>query len=53
MESQDSASPKTEPVVPAPSQKPGPATAGMGARMRSWLLVMGLAMLAGLGLADR
>jgi hypothetical protein len=47
MTSQDSASPAGEPVVPAPLQAPPAARLGWGGTLRLGILVLGLAILAG------
>src|SRR5262249_52721329 len=47
MTSQDLISPDQEPVVPSESPRPGTATAGLGGRIRNWILLLGLAILAG------
>jgi hypothetical protein len=48
MTSQDAASPGAEPVVPSQSQGPKqPSTASPGTQIRIGILVMGIAMLAG------
>jgi hypothetical protein len=49
MTSDDAASPATEPVVPSETPRPMPAAAGLGAKLRVGILVLGLAILAGVG----
>jgi hypothetical protein len=47
MTSQDSTAEKGEPVVPVPAHEPERSTLGLGAQIRIWLVVMGLALVAG------
>ena len=47
MTPQDASTPGAEPVVPTPSLRPAPSTAGLVGKLSNWALVLVLAMLGG------